>query len=66
MAEEEEATTPSCTLTCLEDLITVRFCAQTVLKCFLVTEKVLECFHEELTLVEGDLNVITVGHRRIS
>ena len=62
VAEEEEATTPPCTFTRLEDLISIRIWAQTVLKHFLVTEEVLECFHEELASMEGDLNITTVSH----
>ena len=65
VAEKEEATTPSCPFTCLEDLILIRIRAQTVLKHFLVAVIVLECFHEELTSMEGDLDIASVGHRLI-
>ena len=66
MAEKEEAATPSCTFTCLEDLILICVWAQTVLKYFLVTEEILECFHEEFSSVESDLNIISVSHRLIN
>ena len=63
MAKEEEATTPPGTLTCLKDLILIRIWAQTVFKRFLVTEKVLECFHEEFASMKSDLNIISICHR---
>ena len=57
MTKEEKATAATCSLSCLEHLISICAWAQTFLNDRYIAEVLLKSFHKEITIVKGHLNV---------
>ena len=63
VAEEKEASTSSRTFSCLKYLVTIKFRTQTLLNDFHITEVFLESRHEEVSLVECNLDIRPESYR---
>ena len=63
MTKEKEASTPSCTFSCLKYLVTINLGTQTLLNDFHITEVFLESRHKEVSLVECHLDIRPESYR---
>ena len=63
MAEEKEATTSSCTFSCLKNLVTISLRTQALFDNFHVAEVFFEGRHKEVFLVECHLDIWPVSYR---
>ena len=63
MAKEKEASTPSCTFSCFEYLVSISLRAQAFLNNFHTCEVLFKRRHKEISLMKSYLNVRPVSYR---